>query len=227
MRPANLLFALGPMIVLLGSPAAAQGQAAACFFEHANFQGRRMCFNVGQRVPMVDPSMNDKVSSVQVPPGVQVTICEHANFAGRCVPIDRTVTNLSDVGFNDRVSSVSVEAGRAGPGPGRQQFDGPGRQQFNGPAGRETSVSHPDLRHAAHRWVDRRRARTTTRAARCANCAWTVTTATDGPASGSELQSAAIGSAANAGGRKARNSLPGNADAVALRRASQGAMDAG
>ena len=142
MRPANLLFALGPMIVLLGSPAAAQGQSAACFFEHANFQGRRMCFNVGQRVPMVDPSMNDKVSSVQVPPGVQVTICEHANFAGRCVPIDRTVTNLSDVGFNDRVSSVSVEAGRAGPGPGRQQFDGPGRQQFNGP-GRPRDFGEP------------------------------------------------------------------------------------
>lgn len=221
MRPANLLFALGPMIVLLGSPAAAQGQAAACFFEHANFQGRRMCFNVGQRVPMVDPSMNDKVSSVQVPPGVQVTICEHANFAGRCVPIDRTVTNLSDVGFNDRVSSVSVEAGRAGPGPGRQQFDGPGRQQFNGP-GRPRDFGEPSgpLPRGPQMGGP-------PRAARCASCARTVTTATDGPASGSELQSAAIGSAANAGGRKARNSLPGNADAVALRRASQGAMDAG
>ena len=65
-----LFLALAPMIALLDSPAAAQGQAqgqaGACFFEHANFQGRRMCFAIGQRVPMVDPSMNDQFSSVQV-----------------------------------------------------------------------------------------------------------------------------------------------------------------
>lgn len=135
MRPTKLLAALAPMIALFELPAAAQGQAAACFFEHANFQGRRVCFNIGQRVPLVDLSMNDKFSSVQVPPGVRVTICEHANFGGRCMPVDRTVTNFNDIGFNDRVSSLSVEPDRAGPPPGRQQFDGPGRpRDFGGPS---------------------------------------------------------------------------------------------
>ena len=36
---------------------------------------------------MVNPAMNDKFSSVQLPPGLRVTICEHANFGGRCIPV--------------------------------------------------------------------------------------------------------------------------------------------
>lgn len=132
MRLVTILLALAPVIAWWGTPAAAQGPAAACLFEHANFQGRRTCFAAGQRVPMVDGSMNDKYSSVQLPPGLRITLCEHANFAGRCVPVDRSIGNLNEIGFNDRVSSVSVEFDRAGP-PGRQ-FDGPGRpRDYDGP----------------------------------------------------------------------------------------------
>lgn len=113
-----LLIALAPTLVAIGSPAAAQGQGV-CFFEHANFQGQRACFAVGQRIPLVQA--NDTYSSVQVPPGIRVTICEHQNFGGRCIPIDRTIGNFNEIGFNDRVSSVAVEAMHVdrGPGPGR------------------------------------------------------------------------------------------------------------
>ena len=150
MRLVTTLLALAPVIALWGMPAAAQGQgqAAACFFEHANFQGRRTCFGAGQRVPMVDPSMNDKFSSVQLPPGLRVTLCEHANFAGRCVPVDRTIANFNEIGFNDRVSSVSVEVDRAGPGPGRpRDYDGPPPRgpQYSGPPRRSYDDARSDM----------------------------------------------------------------------------------
>lgn len=134
MRWVGSILALAP--ALFGPPAAAQGQSVACFYEHANFQGRRMCVSTGQRVPLVDPLMNDHLSSVQVQPGLRVTMCEHANFGGRCIPVERSIANLVEIGLNDKVSSIAVEAAHIGPGGpgGRPQFDGPGRpREFGGP----------------------------------------------------------------------------------------------
>ncbi len=115
MRPA-LLLAFVPALGLLSSPAAAQREAAVCFFEHVNFGGQRECFAIGQRVPLV--RMNDNYSSVQIQPGVRVTVCEHQNFGGRCIPLDRSVGSFVELKFNDMASSVTVEAAQAGGGPG-------------------------------------------------------------------------------------------------------------
>jgi hypothetical protein len=123
-----------------GTPATAQGRGPGggdvCFYEHINFQGRAWCIDADQRVPALDPSANDRISSVQVPPGVRVTVCEHVNYAGRCLTLDRPAANLLNVGFNDMISSVASEIVRAGP-PGRPGLGGPspgpGRQDFRGP----------------------------------------------------------------------------------------------
>jgi hypothetical protein len=129
----RLLAALTPAAVVLTLSAPGQAQQAACFYEHANFQGRQICLGAGQNVGLLDPSWNDRVSSAQIPPGLHATICEHANFAGRCVPLDRSIGNLSEIGFNDKVSSISVD--RAGPGPGRPGMGGPPGPGMGGPPG--------------------------------------------------------------------------------------------
>jgi hypothetical protein len=125
MRFVRLLWAFVPAVLMSGFAAEAQAQAA-CFYEHINFQGRRTCIEVGQRIALV--TMNDKFSSVQVQPGVRVTMCEHANFAGRCAPVDRTIASFVEIGWNDRVSSIAADFGGApgGPGYGGPPQPGPG-----------------------------------------------------------------------------------------------------
>jgi hypothetical protein len=130
MRPA-LLLALVPAFALIGSPASAQ-RDAVCFFEHVNFGGQRECFSIGQRVNLV--RMNDNYSSVQIPAGVRVTMCEHEKFGGRCIPLDRSVASFVDLKFNDIVSSVAVEAIQTGRGPGepRDRYDDRDRDRGRG-----------------------------------------------------------------------------------------------
>lgn len=122
MRYASRLFAFVTtgVILLLASavPAAAQG-AGLCFYEHSDFRGQHLCMSPGQRIANLDQingDWNDRISSVQIPPGLRVSICEHANFSGRCLTLDRSVSNFQSINFNDRVSSISVEGG-GGRGP--------------------------------------------------------------------------------------------------------------
>ncbi len=120
-------------VAALPPPASAQGPGnQVCFYEHADFGGRRMCIAIGQRVPDVGLGFNDMFSSATVPPGVRATMCEDINFGGRCTRLDRTVPNFQALGaWNDIVSSVAAEPigppapGYGGPPPG-PGYGGPG-----------------------------------------------------------------------------------------------------
>ena len=129
-------------------PAAAQGRGGPCFFEHSEFQGRRLCLAPGQRLSNLDASWNDRISSVEIPPGMRVTVCEHANFAGRCMTLNRSVSDFQEIRFNDMVSSISVDigmgqgGGQGGPPRGRdldRGYDGPQIGRGPGPG-----VGHRD-----------------------------------------------------------------------------------
>jgi len=48
---------------------------------------------------------NDRARSVRIDRGVW-QLCENANFGGRCITLDRSVTDLGRYGMNDAVSSV-------------------------------------------------------------------------------------------------------------------------
>jgi hypothetical protein len=123
--PLFLLPLLAVAAVTAGAvPATAQGRNGICFYEHAHFQGRSFCIRDGQRVASVGPGFNDTFSSVAVPPGTRVQVCEHDHFAGQCITIDRSVANFAATGFNDRISSVAA-AGRGG--RGRDWDRGPDR----------------------------------------------------------------------------------------------------
>jgi hypothetical protein len=84
-----------------------------CFYEHVNFTGRRFCLGDGEsRRNLGEVDFNDTISSVSVPPGLRTTVCEHSEFRGRCMTFDRSVENFVAIGFNDQVSSVTVERRR-------------------------------------------------------------------------------------------------------------------
>ena len=127
MRFAASLLLATTAAATLAPPAAAQ--QGPCVFLEPNFQGQPFCFQAGEQVPNVGPQLNDRIRSVQVPPGLRVTLCGDGNFAGTCVTVTQSVPNTQSLGGAAGISSLSSEGGgRAGPPP-----DGSRRQQFGGP----------------------------------------------------------------------------------------------
>ena len=54
----------------------------ACFYEHANYQGKESCYKAGS-IALVNKDVNDTFSSVKLSTGVTVTAYEHKDFVGK------------------------------------------------------------------------------------------------------------------------------------------------
>jgi hypothetical protein len=50
--------------------------------------------------------MNDKVSSIELPNGEAWEICQDVNYGNRCQVVSGSISNLRDMGWNDRISSL-------------------------------------------------------------------------------------------------------------------------
>jgi Peptidase inhibitor family I36 len=82
-------------------------QAPATLFDGASFQGDS--FTAASSVPWVGDGWNDRVSSILVPAGRQVTLYDDINYGGASLVLDAPgVVNLSDYDWNDRTSSLTI-----------------------------------------------------------------------------------------------------------------------
>lgn len=99
--------ALGAMLAC----GALQASAQVTLYSQPGLRGQP--FSVNGTVPNLDGSgYNDRASSAVVDRG-RWEVCEHANFRGRCVTLQRgQYPNLSSMGLNDRVSSIRRASGR-------------------------------------------------------------------------------------------------------------------
>jgi len=88
-----------------------------CFYVLPNFQGQSFCIQPNQRVPAL-AALNDRLMSVQIPPGVRVTMCSDANFQGKCAAFTESIPSFASIGAAGQVSSVISEPGPGGPRPG-------------------------------------------------------------------------------------------------------------
>ncbi len=86
-------------------------RSGVCFYEDINFQGRYFCTPVGYDVEGVPSGMNDRVSSARVFGNAVATVFRDPSFRGQAKVIEYDVRDLRGMGFNDRVSSYSVDAG--------------------------------------------------------------------------------------------------------------------
>jgi hypothetical protein len=87
----------------------------------AYFRGRCVTVTPGDYPSLRSMDLNDMVSSARElewlgggsgpASGARVELFEGRGFAGRRFSVNDTVTNFSDVGFNDRASSMVVQAG--------------------------------------------------------------------------------------------------------------------
>jgi hypothetical protein len=81
-----------------------------CFYTGVNFRGSAYCLNQGeQNTALGGTIFNDSITSIQIPAGLQVIVCEHKNFGGRCLRLNRSVRNLSTFNFSNLISSMIVE----------------------------------------------------------------------------------------------------------------------
>jgi len=87
-------------------------QSGVCFYEDINFGGRYFCSPVGSTTSSVPSGMNDRISSVRVFGNAAVTLFRDPNFRGDSRVITSDLADLRGLGFNDRLSSYEVEAGR-------------------------------------------------------------------------------------------------------------------
>ena len=126
---------LGIFTILAAGTATAQPRwgrptaprSGACFYRDANFEGDYFCAGAGEGIPVMPRGMNDQISSVRIYGDVEVRLYQDGEFRGRSQSVTRSVRNLKDEGWNDRLSSAQVEGRRGGNGNNgggaRQDYD--------------------------------------------------------------------------------------------------------
>ena len=120
-RSAATRTAMACMIGLsaLALPAAAEAQtrwgrpmeprAGACFYRDFNFHGDFFCASAGEDIPILSRGMDNQISSIRMFGNVEVTLFQDARYRGRWSRLEGDVRNLRSEGWNDRVSSISVD----------------------------------------------------------------------------------------------------------------------
>lgn len=78
----------------------------ATVYEHGSYQGRSQALGVGNYPMSALTFGNDAISSIKVPPGMQVILFEH-EFSGARKVVTTDIPFLSD--FNDTTSSIQVK----------------------------------------------------------------------------------------------------------------------
>jgi hypothetical protein len=87
-------------------------RAGACFYEDVNFRGRYFCTAAGRDIANLPGNINDEISSVRLLGNAQVTLFRDPRFQGQSRVIDRDIADLRRMGFNDRISSYTVDQSR-------------------------------------------------------------------------------------------------------------------
>jgi len=86
-------------------------QAGVCFYKDPNFRGEYFCVRDGDALSAVPNEMNDKISSIRIFGGTEVTVFRDVRFSGRSARFAGDVRNLKDEGWNDLISSLRVRPG--------------------------------------------------------------------------------------------------------------------
>lgn len=89
-------------------------RGGACFFKEIDFGGEKFCVRPGERVAMVPPGFNDRISSVRIFGRTEVTVYQGRDFQEPSLRLREDVANLQKYqiqpghSWNDRVSSIEV-----------------------------------------------------------------------------------------------------------------------
>jgi hypothetical protein len=82
--------------------------AGACFFKDKNFKGERFCVRPGENLRALPRDMGDKISSIRLMGGNEVTVFRDGDMRGRSARFMNDVRDLKQEGWNDQISSIEV-----------------------------------------------------------------------------------------------------------------------
>jgi hypothetical protein len=102
-----------------GSPGGGFGSGITVFTD-ADFEGESASFR-DNTPDLVAYGLNDEISSIYIPPGESWEICQDNNYGNRCQIVTRSIPNLRNIGWDNRISSLRRTggggSGRGGPTP--------------------------------------------------------------------------------------------------------------
>ena len=62
-------------------------QAGACFFADKNFKGDRFCVRPGEQLPSLSKDMGDRISSIRLAGGAEVTVFRDKDISARTAQV--------------------------------------------------------------------------------------------------------------------------------------------
>jgi hypothetical protein len=88
-------------------------KSGVCFYNWPNFDlnnpnGKYFCRTVGQDIAQLPKDFNNAISSIRVFGGVTVRIYSDFNFRGASFVVRHNIADLKTVGWNNRISSISI-----------------------------------------------------------------------------------------------------------------------
>jgi hypothetical protein len=83
-------------------------RAGVCFYEDVNMRGQYFCARPGENLGSLPPGMADRISSVHIIGGVNVTVFGEERFRGQSARFVDDVRDLRRQGWNDKISSIRV-----------------------------------------------------------------------------------------------------------------------
>jgi LGFP repeat-containing protein/insecticidal crystal toxin P42 protein len=78
-------------------------------WRNKNYDGSRVLLSPGRHDIQELQLMNDRITAVEVPPGLVAMCYEHSRFSGRLLASDHSIPRIDDY-INDKISSVVVAA---------------------------------------------------------------------------------------------------------------------
>jgi Peptidase inhibitor family I36 len=112
--PAFVLTGLSMLVLSPNASAQYWGRGAspasgACFYEDINFGGRYFCTRVGDSNPRVPSNINDEISSIRLFGDAEIAVFRDDNMRGEMRVFNRSVRDMRNSGFNDRLTSYVVQ----------------------------------------------------------------------------------------------------------------------
>lgn len=114
-----LIQIFGPRLVAqdrIGN-SSSQPRNGVCFYMDANYRGEKFCVDAGEGPGNVESRNNDRISSIRVFGGAQVTVFSNGSFSGASSTYTSDTPHLGD--WNDKITSFRVAGNRRSGGQRR------------------------------------------------------------------------------------------------------------